>query len=281
MVMGTTIAELGNRNRPLDMIVYKKDGNGSTAAVDRDVGLLAHRRAAEHESRCDEGSTRPSQRNAGWHTFGSPSGHSTIARTNLETHRVGATTTRGRPSEGQDHRIDTTLEANAAMRHRPPGHRRELPGRRTRTVSRHARGSGATGSVEQRLDARSRCEGPERWPHASAHKAEHAVDMETGAIVAVTLRPMSARNDDRGGQASSRSPFPKGVRAGPVIGPTRAPVYGNRRRMRGRRGRRLMRQRGERIDLDLYAGGIGAPTDTNILKRLDSCGWLNLGLGVI
>ena len=25
-VMGTTIAELGNRNRPLDMIVYKKDG---------------------------------------------------------------------------------------------------------------------------------------------------------------------------------------------------------------------------------------------------------------
>jgi len=25
-VMGTTIAELGNRNRPLDMIVYQKDG---------------------------------------------------------------------------------------------------------------------------------------------------------------------------------------------------------------------------------------------------------------
>ena len=25
-VMGTTIAELGNRNRPLDMIVYRKDG---------------------------------------------------------------------------------------------------------------------------------------------------------------------------------------------------------------------------------------------------------------
>ena len=24
--MGTTIAELGNRNRPLDMIVYRKDG---------------------------------------------------------------------------------------------------------------------------------------------------------------------------------------------------------------------------------------------------------------
>ncbi len=24
--MGTTIAELGNRNRPLDMIVYQKDG---------------------------------------------------------------------------------------------------------------------------------------------------------------------------------------------------------------------------------------------------------------
>ena len=25
-VLGTTIAELGNRNRPLDMILYKKDG---------------------------------------------------------------------------------------------------------------------------------------------------------------------------------------------------------------------------------------------------------------
>ena len=28
-VVGTTIAELGNRNRPLDMILYKKDGASS------------------------------------------------------------------------------------------------------------------------------------------------------------------------------------------------------------------------------------------------------------
>jgi hypothetical protein len=28
-VMGTTIAELGNRNRPLDMIVYQKNGRNS------------------------------------------------------------------------------------------------------------------------------------------------------------------------------------------------------------------------------------------------------------
>ena len=62
----------------------------------------------------------------------------------------------------------------------------------------------------------------------------------------------------------------------------RAPVYGNRRRMRGRRGRRLMRQRGERIERSfahLYDTGGMRRTHlrghTNILKRLrDSCGWL-------
>src|SRR5713101_6237421 len=65
-----------------------------------------------------------------------------------------------------------------------------------------------------------------------------------------------------------------------------APVYANRRRIRGRRGRRLMRQRGERIERSfahLYdTGGMrrthlrGHP---NILKRLlIHAGGFNLGL---
>ena len=52
-VRGTTVAELGNRNRPLDMIVYKKDGENfllmansargvmkiSTKEIDREEGI--------------------------------------------------------------------------------------------------------------------------------------------------------------------------------------------------------------------------------------------------
>jgi hypothetical protein len=65
-----------------------------------------------------------------------------------------------------------------------------------------------------------------------------------------------------------------------------APVYGNRRRIRGRRGRRLMRQRGERIERSfahLYDTGGMRRTHlrghTNILKRvLIHAGAFNLGL---
>ncbi|HVQ15039.1 MAG TPA: transposase [Vicinamibacterales bacterium] len=65
-----------------------------------------------------------------------------------------------------------------------------------------------------------------------------------------------------------------------------APVYGNRRRMRGRRGRHLMRQRGERIERSfahLYDTGGMRRTHlrghTNILKRLlIHAGGFNLGL---
>ena len=42
-VMGTTIAELGNRNRPLDMIVYKKDG--------KDYLLMANTQPRRDEDR--------------------------------------------------------------------------------------------------------------------------------------------------------------------------------------------------------------------------------------
>src|SRR5450631_4637018 len=64
------------------------------------------------------------------------------------------------------------------------------------------------------------------------------------------------------------------------------PVYANRRRLRGARGRRLMRQRGERIERSfahLYDTGGMRRTylrgHTNILKRLlIHAGGFNLGL---
>ena len=65
-----------------------------------------------------------------------------------------------------------------------------------------------------------------------------------------------------------------------------APVYGNRRRIRGPRGRRLMRRRGETIERSfahLYDTGGMRRTHlrghTNILKRLlIHAGGFNLGL---
>ena len=164
-----------------------------------------------------------------------------------------------------------------------------------------------------------------------AHKAEHAVDMETGAIVAVTrqgadvgdtttiietaiaateqVEDAQANVDDRQsleeivgdtgyhsnqtlidldavGIRSYVSEPDRGRRDWSKDPEARAPVYGNRRRMRGRRGRRLMRQRGERIERSfahLYDTGGMRRTPlrghTNILKRLlIHAGGFNLGL---
>ena len=163
-----------------------------------------------------------------------------------------------------------------------------------------------------------------------AHKAE-PVDMETGAIVAVTLQgadvgdtttiietaiaaaeqveDAQANVDDRQsleeivgdkgyhsnqtlidldavGIRSYVSEPDRGRRDWSKDPEARAPVYGNRRRMRGRRGRRLMRQRGERIERSfahLYDTGGMRRTHlrghTNILKRLlIHAGGFNLGL---
>jgi transposase len=164
-----------------------------------------------------------------------------------------------------------------------------------------------------------------------AHKAEHAVDLETGAIVAVTLQAadegdtttivetaIAAAEQIADAQTEVSEPQPLeeiiadkgyhsnqtmvdldavGVRSY-VAEPDRgrrdwskapeaqAPVYGNRRRIRGRRGRRLMRQRGERIERSfahLYDTGGMRRTHlrghTNILKRLlIHAGGFNLGL---
>ncbi len=68
---------------------------------------------------------------------------------------------------------------------------------------------------------------------ALAYKAEHAVDMETGAIVAVT-----AHRGATGDTASVQEPLPAAGEA----------VYGNRRPVAGKRGKALLRKRGEMLE---------------------------------
>ena len=164
-----------------------------------------------------------------------------------------------------------------------------------------------------------------------AHKAEHAVDLETGAIVAVTVQgadegdtttiretataaaeqiedaqvdvdePQSLEEiiGDKGyhsnqtmvdleavGIRSYIAEPDRGRRDWSKAPEAQAPVYRNRRRMRGPRGRRLMRQRGERIERSfahLYDTGGMRRTHLrghdNILKRLlIHAGGFNLGL---
>jgi transposase len=129
----------------------------------------------------------------------------------------------------------------------------------------------------------------ERWAHL-AHKAEHAVDLETGAIVGVTVQDA----DDGDAETSIETlitaaeqieaVLPEGGGLQEVVGDkgyhsnqslvdldavgvrryiaepdrgrrnwkqkpeTQAAVYRNRRRIRGPRGRRLLRLRGERLE---------------------------------
>ena len=164
-----------------------------------------------------------------------------------------------------------------------------------------------------------------------AYKAEHAVDLETGALVAVTLQDadqgdtttiietvIAAAEQSEDAQAAVQAPEPlaeiiadKGYHSNQIMidlaavglrsyvaEPDRGrrdwskepaaqtPVYANRRRIRGARGRRLMRQRGERIERSfahLYDTGGMRRTHlrghTNILKRLlVHAGGFNLGL---
>jgi len=164
-----------------------------------------------------------------------------------------------------------------------------------------------------------------------AHKAEHAVDLETGALIAVTLQDadqgdtttiietaIAAAEQIEDAQAAVQAPqalaeiiADKGYHSNQIMielaavglrsyvaEPDRGrrdwsqepqaqiPVYANRRRIRGARGRRLMRQRGERIERSfahLYDTGGMRRTylrgHTNILKRLlIHAGGFNLGL---
>ena len=287
-----------------------------------------------------------------------PPDHSTISRTrraiDLETHRTVFTWVQERLVEagllkGQTIAIDaTTLEANAAMRSIV---RRDTGEGYQAFVTGLAKASGIETPTRDdlaRLDRKRKKKTSNKdWtnpydPDAKvakmkdgrthlAHKAEHAVDLETGAIVAVTLQgadqgdtttivetAIAAADQVEDAQAGVTDPQPleeiiadKGYHSNQtmldldavdirsyIAEPDRgrrdwsdtpeaqAPVYANRRRIRGRRGRRLMRQRGERIERSfahLYDTGGMRRTHlrghTNILKRLlIHAGGFNLGL---
>src|SRR2546427_3688967 len=284
--------------------------------------------------------------------------HSTISRTrrliDVDTHRAIFTWVQQRLVaagllNGRTIAIDaTTLEANAAMRSIV---RRDTGESYQAFLTRLAETSGIktpTREVLARLDRKRKKKTSNKdWtnpydPDAKvtkmkdgrthlAHKAEHAVDLDTGAIVAVTLQgadegdtttisetATAAADQIEDAQAGVDEPqslieiiadkgyhsndtmvdlAAVGIRsyvAEPARGrrdwseepEAQAPVYGNRRRIRGPRGRRLMRQRGERIERSfahLYDTGGMRRTHLrgheNILKRLlIHAGGFNLGL---
>jgi len=287
-----------------------------------------------------------------------PPDHSTMSRTrrliDLETHRTVFTWVQQRLVDagllhGKTIAIDaTTLEANAAMRSIV---RRDTGESYQAFLTRLAEASGIktpTREALARLDRKRKKKTSNKdWtnpfdPDAKvtkmkdgrthlAHKAEHAVDLETGAIVAVTLQGAdkgdtttigetatvaatqveAAQADvdepqsvdeiiadkgyhsnqtmvdlDAAGIRSYVAEPDRGRRDWSKAPEAQAPVYGNRRRIRGPRGRRLMRQRGERIERSfahLYDTGGMRRTHlrghTNILKRLlIHAGGFNLGL---
>jgi transposase len=281
--------------------------------------------------------------------------HSTISRTrrliDVETHRAVFTWIAERLSKaglvnGKTVGVDaTTLEANAALRsivRRDTGEGYEA------FLMRLAKASGiATPTREElaRLDRQRPKKGSnEDWTHPHdpdaritkmkdgrthlAHKAEHAVDLESGAVVAVTIQPAdkgdtetvketlitAAENiekvnpdspavqelvTDKGyhskellkdlrllGIRTYISEPARGHRNWQDNHAARDAVYANRRRIRGRRGRRLLRQRGEYLERPFAhayeTGGLRRVYlrgHCNILKRvLIHVGALNLAL---
>ncbi len=284
--------------------------------------------------------------------------HTTISRTrraiDLETHRAVFTWAQQRlvaagMLKGKTIAIDaTTLEANAAMRSIV---RRDTDQSYQEFLTGLAQASGIETPTREdlaRLDRkRQKTTSNQDWKHPwdpdakvakmkdgrthLAHKAEHAVDLDTGAIVAVTVQgadqgdtttiietAIAAAEQIEDAHAEVQAPqaleeivTDKGYHSNQtmidfaavdlrsyVAEPDRGrrdwskepaaqtPVYANRRRIRGARGRRLMRQRGERIERSfahLYDTGGMRRTHlrghANILKRLlIHAGGFNLGL---
>src|ERR1700694_5556201 len=273
-----------------------------------------------------------------------PPDHSTISRTrrliDLETHRAVFTwvlqclSTAGLV-KGKTIGIDaTTLEANAALRsivRRDSGESYE----EFLTTLAKASGIGTPTRADlARIDRKRKKKGSNddrTHPHDPdakitkmkdgrthlAHKAEHAIDLETGAIVGVTVqdaddgdtttcvetlieaaeRVEAVRPDGEGieeivgdkgyhsnqslvdleavGISSSVSVPDRGRRNWKKDPKARDAVYRNRRRIRGARGLRLLRLRGERLErpfAHLYETGgmrrVHLRGHTNIGKRL-------------
>jgi transposase len=284
-----------------------------------------------------------------------PPDHSTISRTrrliDLETHQAVFTWMLQRLADaglvkGKTVGIDaTTLEANAALRSIV---RRDTGETYQDFLTKLAQASGIetpTRADLARVDRKRKQKGSnDDWTHPHdpdakitkmkdgrthlAHKAEHAVDLETGAIVSVTVQDAdegdtttsvetlieaaeqveAVRPDgdgieevvgDKGyhsnqslidleavGVRSYISEPDRGRRNWKKKPEARAAVYRNRRRVRGPRGLRLLRLRGERLErpfAHLYETGglrrMHLRGHTNILKRLlIHAGGFNLGL---
>jgi transposase len=288
-----------------------------------------------------------------------PPDHSTISRTrrliDLETHRDMFTWVLERLGEaglvkGQTIAIDaTTLEANAALRHIV---RRDTGEGYQEFLTTLAQASGIetpTRADLARLDRKRKKKGSNQdWTSPSdpdakitkmkdgrthlAHKAEHAVDLDTGAIVAVTIQGADAGDThtlpetlaeavEQLDQVTDADGEPvaladevvadKGCHSRAVVlelnthgfrtyisepdrgeqswidqADARDAVYGNRRRIRGDRGKRLLRRRGERVERSFAhaydTGGMRRTHlrgTTNILKRvLVHASGFNLGL---
>ena len=284
--------------------------------------------------------------------------HSTISRTrrlmDVETHRAVFTWVQERLAaagllKGQTIAIDaTTLEANAAMRSIV---RRDTGESYQKFLTRLAAASGIktpTREALARLDRRRKKRTSNKdWENPSdpdakitkmkdgrthlAHKAEHAVDLDSGALVAVTLHgadvgdttslvetAIAAAEQVEAAHAARPTPTELaeivadkgyhsnqtmidlaavGVRSY-IAEPDRGrrdwtkapeaqrPVYGNRRRVRGARGKRLLRCRGEYVERSFAhvydTGGLRRTHlrgHQNILKRLlVHAGAFNLGL---
>lgn len=278
--------------------------------------------------------------------------HSTISRNrrliDLETHKAVFTWVLKVLAEegllkGKTMGVDaTTLEANAAMKSIV---RRDTGEGYQEFLTRLAKESGIETPTREdlaKLDKKRKNKASnDDWenPHEPdakitkmkdgrthlAHKAEHAVDMDTGAIAAVTLQPADRGDpesieqtlpqaadtlveilaDEQAGRHLSKQVMAEAVTdkgyhsnevltgVGPMVtrtyisepkrgrrswsGDTKArdAVYANRRRIRGRRGKRLMKKRGELIERSFAhcydTGGMRRTHlrgHTNILKRL-------------
>lgn len=281
-----------------------------------------------------------------------PPDHSTISRTrrliDVETHREVFTWALGVIAEkgllqGKTLGIDaTTLEANAALRSIV---RRDSGESYPEFLAKLAKESGiATPTRDElaRLDRkREKKSSNQDWEHPHdpdariakmkdgsthlAHKAEHAVDLETGAVVAVTVQGADqgdtttlqetfveaaeqleavgkepAADEQMNAQGLEEVVTDKGYHSGAMLEDLRAigvrsylpepqrgrrhwqgkreeqaAVYENRRRIRGERGKRLLRQRGELLErtfAHVYDTGGMRRTHLrghrNILKRL-------------
>jgi transposase len=287
-----------------------------------------------------------------------PPDHSTVSRTRrliaVETHRAVFTwvlqclATAGLV-KGKTIGIDaTTLEANAAMRTIV---RRDTGETYEEFLTKLAKASGIdtpTRADLARIDRKRKKKGSnDDWthPHDSdakitkmkdgrthlAHKAEHAVDLETGAILGITVQdaddgdtttiqetlPEAADQLDAAGAVADEvagiealvtdkgyhsrrivhdletleirtyiSEPDRGPQSWKRQRPEREAVYANRRRIRGDRGKRLLRSRGELLErpcAHLYETGglrrVHVRGHENVLKRLlVHASGFNLGL---